>query len=94
MPTLYVLQISKDSVTPICHSLKVLKIHYGYIQVPIQMQVSSTAFLLRHFPQLEIVDVNFNQNFYGPDSMVYNNIFKHLCHFLSKEFVDIIIIIF
>jgi hypothetical protein len=28
MPTLYVIQFSKDSVTPICQSLKVLKIHY------------------------------------------------------------------
>jgi hypothetical protein len=54
MPTLYVL-----SATPICHSLKVLKIPYGPIQVPIEMQVSSTAFLLRHFPQMDIVGVNF-----------------------------------
>ena len=62
MPNLYLLQFSNESVTPICKSLKVLKIHYGRHQVPIEMQVKSTAFLLRHFPQLEIIEVKFYQS--------------------------------
>jgi len=67
-PNLHRLQFTEDSVTPICRTLKILKIHYSRDNdVPVRIQISTTAFLLRHFPQLMDVDVKFRP-FVGDDA--------------------------
>ena len=58
------IQFSQDNVTPICQSLRVLRIFYG--DSPLEMQLSSTVFLLRHSPQLAILDLNFEQSSSNP----------------------------